>query len=148
MHIIKILILFTSFPPSFHLFIYFARIFQICNNYFASLKIKTSAKHSYLCSLLFRIILLACFSLFGGIGIWIQDFTTAKQVLYCVSLTSCLFWSFYFEDGGLKNYFPRLALNHDPPDLSLPSSEYYWYEPLVPDPFCFLEGIKMNTVHW
>jgi hypothetical protein len=29
----------------------------------------------------------------------------------------------YFGDGGcLSNYLPRLALNFDPPDLSLPSS--------------------------
>jgi hypothetical protein len=26
-------------------------------------------------------------------------------------------------ETGLMNYFPSLALNHDPPDLSLPSSE-------------------------
>jgi hypothetical protein len=29
---------------------------------------------------------------------------------------------YYFEDGGLRNYLPGLALKHDPPDLSLPSS--------------------------
>jgi hypothetical protein len=30
--------------------------------------------------------------------------------------------SAYFGDGGLANYLPRLASNHDPPDLSLLSS--------------------------
>jgi hypothetical protein len=29
----------------------------------------------------------------------------------------------YFGDGGgLMNYFPRMALNQDPPDISLPSN--------------------------
>jgi hypothetical protein len=31
------------------------------------------------------------------------------------------------------NYFPRLALNRDPPDPSLPSSYNYRYEPLAPN---------------
>jgi hypothetical protein len=30
------------------------------------------------------------------------------------------------------NYLPGLALNRDPPDISLPSSEDYRCEPLVP----------------
>jgi hypothetical protein len=33
-----------------------------------------------------------------------------------------LFFSGYFGDGGLVNYLPRLTSNHEPPDLSFPSS--------------------------
>jgi hypothetical protein len=32
------------------------------------------------------------------------------------------FCSGYFGDRGLTNFLPRLALNHDPPNLSLPNS--------------------------
>jgi hypothetical protein len=38
-----------------------------------------------------------------------------------------LFWRW-----GLSNYLQGLALNLDPPDLSLPSSWDYSHEPLVP----------------
>jgi hypothetical protein len=45
---------------------------------------------------------------------------------YHLSHTSSPFCSGNFGDGrgggGLMNYLPRLALNQDPPDLSLPSS--------------------------
>jgi hypothetical protein len=37
-----------------------------------------------------------------------------------------LFWKWY-----LMNYFPRLVLNYNPLDLSLPSSEDYRHEPLA-----------------
>jgi hypothetical protein len=46
----------------------------------------------------------------------------AKQVLYTGATPPVYFWSGYFGDGGLTNSLPRVALNHDPPDLSLPSS--------------------------
>jgi hypothetical protein len=42
-----------------------------------------------------------------------------KQVLYDLSNTCNPFFSGYFGDGGLMNYLPKLALNHDPPKLSL-----------------------------
>jgi hypothetical protein len=59
---------------------------------------------------------------FGGTGVWTQGFMLAKQmVFYSLSRTSSQFCSDYFGDGGLINYLPRLASNHDPPDLSLPS---------------------------
>jgi hypothetical protein len=45
-------------------------------------------------------------------------FELAEQVLYCLSHTSSPFCSGYFGDY----YLPGVALNHDPPDLSLPSS--------------------------
>jgi hypothetical protein len=44
------------------------------------------------------------------------SFVFAKQALYHLSHTSSPFCSGYFEDGGLTNYLPRLASNHDPPD--------------------------------
>jgi hypothetical protein len=52
-----------------------------------------------------------------GHGVWTQDFTLTKQVLYCLSHTSksillCQFWRW-----GLENYLPGLVLNHDPPDI-------------------------------
>jgi hypothetical protein len=37
-----------------------------------------------------------------------------------LSHTFSSFCSDFFGDGGLMNYLPRLALNHDPPDLSQP----------------------------
>jgi hypothetical protein len=37
----------------------------------------------------------------------------------------------YYGEGGL--YLPGLTLNHDPPDLRLPSSSDYRCEPPVPD---------------
>jgi hypothetical protein len=54
------------------------------------------------------------FFLFDGTGL-------TKQALYCLSHTSSPFFSGYFEDEGLWNYFPRLALNCDPPEFSFPS---------------------------
>jgi hypothetical protein len=38
----------------------------------------------------------------------------------------------YFGDGGPMNYLPKLALYHDPPNLSLPSSPGLWAEATVP----------------
>jgi hypothetical protein len=55
----------------------------------------------------------------GGIGVC--KHLLAKQVL-CFNHTSSPFSSGYFGDGGLVNYLPKLALNLDPPDLSLQSS--------------------------
>jgi hypothetical protein len=52
-------------------------------------------------------------------GVWTQVFVFIKQTLYRLSHTSSPFCSGYF---GLRNYLPRLALNHYPPDLSLPRS--------------------------
>jgi hypothetical protein len=46
-------------------------------------------------------------------GIWTQG-------LHLESLRPSFLWSFFFFlRWGLTNYFPRLALNHDPPDLCL-----------------------------
>jgi hypothetical protein len=39
-----------------------------------------------------------------------------------LSHTYSPFCSGYFGDGGLKNYLPGLASNHDPHDFSFPSS--------------------------
>jgi hypothetical protein len=49
-------------------------------------------------------------------------------------LQSILFWLFW-RWGGLMNYLPWLALNQDPPDLSLSSSYDYRCEPLAPCSF-------------
>jgi hypothetical protein len=49
-----------------------------------------------------------------------------------LSHTSCPFCSGYFGDEGLMNYLPRLASDHNPPDLSLPNCYSYRHEPLVP----------------
>jgi hypothetical protein len=46
----------------------------------------------------------------------------AKQMLYNFSQTSSTFHFGYFGNGGLMNYLLGMALNHDPPNLSLPSS--------------------------
>jgi hypothetical protein len=62
------------------------------------------------------------FFFFVGLGLEL-GFTFARQALYCLNLISSLFCSgYYFGDGGLVNCFSELALNQDPPDLSLPSS--------------------------
>jgi hypothetical protein len=57
------------------------------------------------------------FLLLVGLRFWTQGFAFANQVLYFLSYTSSPFCSGYFGDGGLKNYLPGLASNHD---LSLP----------------------------
>jgi hypothetical protein len=67
---------------------------------------------------------------FGGTGVWTQGFTLTKQVLHHLSHTSSPFCSGYFGDGVL-NYLRRLALNHDLPNLSLPSSWNYRCGPLA-----------------
>jgi hypothetical protein len=54
---------------------------------------------------------------FGGTGIWTQGFTLAMQASHLQSILLWLLWRW-----GLLNYLSRLALNHDAPDLSLPSS--------------------------
>jgi hypothetical protein len=46
-------------------------------------------------------------------------FALAKQALHHLSHISSPFCSGYFEDGGVNNYLPRLALNLSPPSLSL-----------------------------
>jgi hypothetical protein len=70
----------------------------------------------FLCSKLFY------FLFFGETGVWTQDFALAKKVLYQLIHTCSLFCSDYFGDGGLMNYLPGLASNHDSLHLSLPSS--------------------------
>jgi hypothetical protein len=47
---------------------------------------------------------------------------TWKQLLHHVSHVSSPPFLWLFWRQGLMNYFPRLVLNHDPPDVSLPSS--------------------------
>jgi hypothetical protein len=59
------------------------------------------------------------FFFFNETGVSTQDFAL---VLYYLSHVPCPFCSGYFRNGGLTNYLPRLALNLDPPDLSLLSS--------------------------
>jgi hypothetical protein len=86
----------------------------------------------YLCVFL-SCVHLDCFWVRGrsGPGIWTQDFTLAKQVLYRLSPISSPFCSGYFGGEGLLNYLPWLALNCYPPNLSLPS-EPWCCEPWVP----------------
>jgi hypothetical protein len=60
---------------------------------------------------------LACF-----IAVWTQGFVLAKKALYHLSHIFSPFCSDYFKDRGLVNYLSRLALNLDPPDISLPSN--------------------------
>jgi hypothetical protein len=54
----------------------------------------------------------------GRTGVWTQDFTLTKQVLYGLSHTSSPFCSGYFEMGSYMKYLPGLASNHYPPNLS------------------------------
>jgi hypothetical protein len=56
----------------------------------------------------------------------------------------CLFWRW-----GFANYFPKLASNHNPPNLSLPSSEDHRREPPVTSWeifFFFLEVLGMKLM--
>jgi hypothetical protein len=55
----------------------------------------------------------------------------AKEVWTLQShLQSILLWLFWGQD--LENYLPELALNLDPPNLGLPTSEDYRCEQPVP----------------
>jgi hypothetical protein len=49
-------------------------------------------------------------------------FVLAELALYYLSHTTSPFLLWLFWRWVLENYLPRLALNHDPPDLSLLSS--------------------------
>jgi hypothetical protein len=57
-----------------------------------------------------------------GLGFELRAFVLAKKVLYCLSHTCSPFCSSYFGGGVLRTICLGLALNLDPPDLSLPSS--------------------------
>jgi hypothetical protein len=61
------------------------------------------------------------FLFFDGTEISIQGFVLAKQELYHLSHASSLFCSGYSADG-VVNYFPGLAANHNPHNLSFSSS--------------------------
>jgi hypothetical protein len=51
-----------------------------------------------------------------------QGLMLAKQALYHLNHTPSSFYSGYFGDGGLMNSLPEMALNLNPPDLSLANS--------------------------
>jgi hypothetical protein len=76
--------------------------------------------YAYLFLLNFLIHLFIYF--FGGTGIWTQGFCACKTGFLPleshVHLTLII-----FGDGGLTNYLPGLASNHNPPDLSCPRSQ-------------------------
>jgi hypothetical protein len=56
----------------------------------------------FLCFLLFSLSPL-CFAIhFGGVRVWTQSFTFAKQAFYCLNQTSTPFLSGYFGDGISK----------------------------------------------
>jgi hypothetical protein len=59
------------------------------------------------------------FFFFCGAEDWTQGFMLAKQAQLEPCFQSILLWLFW--RWGLMNYLPVLALNHIPPDLSLPS---------------------------
>jgi hypothetical protein len=60
------------------------------------------------------------FKFFHGTGVSTKGFVLTKQVLYCLSHTPVSFAVVIFEIGSHELF--ALALNHDPPNLSLPSS--------------------------
>jgi hypothetical protein len=62
----------------------------------------------------------------------------ASVLLLEPHLQSILLW--LFGRWGLKKYLPRLALNSNPPDLRLSSTQDYRCEPLVPGFFFFSTG--------
>jgi hypothetical protein len=59
--------------------------------------------------------------------------------------TPVLFLWRVFQDRVLRNCFPGLALNHNPPDLCFLSSQYYRCESLVPDNFFFFYKISVGA---
>jgi hypothetical protein len=61
--------------------------------------------------------------LFWWAGVWTQGFVLAKQVLTLLLEPQLQFiCSGYFGNGSLLNYLSRLALNHNSPNLSIPSN--------------------------
>jgi hypothetical protein len=60
-------------------------------------------------------------------------------------LQSILPWLFWIWGVDLKNYLSRLALNLDPHNLSIPSSEDYRGEPLAPDLYSFI--LKLDYLY-
>jgi hypothetical protein len=67
-------------------------------------------------------IILYTFFFFGGTGVWTKEMALAKQALYHLSQTSSSFLLWLFWRWNLLNYLAGLALNLDPPDLSLPNN--------------------------
>jgi hypothetical protein len=59
------------------------------------------------------------------------------------STSPFLYW--VFSRYRVANYLPRLASNHDPPDLCLPSSQDYKHEPLMPGICRFLCVLILNN---
>jgi hypothetical protein len=52
------------------------------------------------------------------------------------------------EMGGLSTFLPRLTLNCDPPDHSLPTGKDYGHESLVPIYFFLLFKIQLKGECW
>jgi hypothetical protein len=63
---------------------------------------------------------------------WDWGFNSGLYAHYSLSQTFSSFCSRYFGNEGLSNSLFRLALNHEPLHLSLPSSYDYKHEPPAP----------------
>jgi hypothetical protein len=83
---------------------------------------------------------------FGGWGFEFRVSHLQSRCSNCLNHTSSPFCSGYFGDGGLKNYLPRLASNHNLPDLSLPSTWDYRCEPPVPKKALFKSSFLKAVV--
>jgi hypothetical protein len=64
-----------------------------------------------------------------------QGLTLTRQALYHLRHSARSFFMLDIFERGSCDYFPRLALNLNPPDLCLLSSYVYRREPPAPDRF-------------
>jgi hypothetical protein len=61
-----------------------------------------------------------------------MEMSKLKSLYSYLIQTKMSIFALVILEMGFVNYFPGVASNHDPPDLRLPNTKDYRYEPPVP----------------